>query len=257
MLVDSVTTPPGHWDLLGKMGETLRLRRAASPGAAPFLIGTMGTRRAVEVTGNQTQNFANTLAMVKQPICLVDIRRNGVGGSGSWSPAEFATIIPERLEEAGIKQYSFHHLPQAAPSLDLLGAWRRASQQSARLVDKEIDTAVQQVIRGDEPVPTAWRHWQVFKARYSRETAESPAIAAGRAFVEAARDVGGIAIFLCAEERRAQFDSLSPQEQDGCYCHRFTLARQIARSIRRDFPDAKIHRVDLSVGETVTETQLP
>lgn len=255
MIVVTVRTTDSHWELSGSVGETLQLPRARS-SERPFVIGTVGTRRAVKVKGNLTARFAGALAELQQPIMLVDVRRTGMGGNGAWGPQEFATIIPEHLRAAGVQEYSFHHVPLLAPSRRLLDAWKRAVKAHDNLSEDDIGIAVQKVLHGAEPSGAAWKHWEVFRSAYSREMSRSDAILAGRAFVEAAREKGGLAIFLCAEERRHDFDACSREEQDACYCHRFTLAKAIARSIEEDFEDAEIRRVDVAVGEPLKHTAL-
>lgn len=254
MIVTSVAVSDSHWNLHGALKEILTLPRARSADKR-FLIGTIGTRRAVEVRGNKTKEFAQTLAELAQPIMLVDVRRKGMGGSGSWGPTEFATLIPGHLKAAGIVEYSFHHLPLLGPSLQLFES-SQSAEDSDRLSEEQIEAAVQQVVSGHQPPQPAWKHWQVFRAAYHRELSHSEAVPAARAFVEAAREQDGIVVFLCAEERRNNFQHLPQHEQDGCYCHRFTLANEVARSIQREFCDADIRRVDLAIGEQSTERVL-
>jgi hypothetical protein len=94
--------------------------------------------------------------------------------------------------------YSFLHLPCLAPSIALLDEARKSGLR-----------------------------WREFRTRYLEELSlDSLDIA--RAFVEAAQASGGLAIFLCAEADRPDFDQLSEPEQEESYCHRFTLAKQVA-----------------------------
>jgi hypothetical protein len=98
----------------------------------------------------------------------------------------------------------------------------------------------------DLPLGAA-KHWQVFRAAYATELSDKATLVA-RAFVEAAAAVSGVALFLCAEESIPEFDSLNQAGQDEVYCHRFTLAAPVARSLSRDFPSARIERLSLKLG---------
>ena len=51
------------------------------------------------------------------------------------------------------------------------------------------------------------------------------ALSVGQAWVEAAMQRGGLAVFLCAEEYLPDFRSRDQRTKDEFYCHRFTLAR--------------------------------
>lgn len=106
--------------------------------------------------------MAALLRSLGQPLYLLDTRRNGCGGQGSWAPREFATEIPRFMESEC--RYSLVHLPVLAPSIEMLEWWRR-----------------------DKPA------WQSFRDRYSEELSES-AVRVAAAFVESASSRGGLAI---------------------------------------------------------------
>ena len=233
MLISGVRECPTRWELSGQAGEILQLPRLTTPDRE-ILIGTAGTRRAVKVKGKLTEHFARMLAVLPEPIMLIDVRRTGIGGSGSWGPEEFATIIPGLLAAAGVSRYSFHHVPLFTPSRALLDKSKRAAKIDDNLSEEQIKDAVRTVESGEEPQFAAWKHWEVYRAAYRRELSTTPAILAARAFVEAANEQGGIAVFLCAEERRDNFDEATRREQDNCHCHRFRSPAELPiRSVRR------------------------
>ncbi len=111
--------------------------------------------------------MAALLRSLGQLLYILDARRNGCGGQGSLVPREFATEIPLFMKSEF--RYSFVHLPEVAPSLEMLEWWRR-----------------------DKPA------WQLFRDRYSGELGES-AVQVAAAFIESASSRGGLAILLCAE----------------------------------------------------------
>lgn len=101
---------------------------------------------------------------------------------------------------------------------------------------------------GEEDIPEyGWKHWQIFRACYLRDLSQ-PAILTVRAFVEGASSMGGMCIFLCAEEHLSGFDGASQTEQDEFYCHRYTAAAAIARCIMADTPNLVIERHSLRLG---------
>jgi hypothetical protein len=78
---------------------------------------------------NKRAAVARILASLDRPLYLLDTRRNGCGGQGSWSPREFATEIPAMMGSA--HNYAFVHLPAVAPSIELL-AWGRGAKPDWR-----------------------------------------------------------------------------------------------------------------------------
>ena len=191
----------------------------------------------------QTQRFVELLNGLRRPIHLIDIRRSGTGGMGSWSPRELATIVPKQLTEP----YAFLHVPSLAPSVELLGRWRDAIKLPA-LDTVGIENSLELLRRGHSPAPAAWKHWEVFRESYLLELSSNNGIAVVRAFVENAQAYkSGLAIFLCAEMLDPSFDAAEHQRQDEVYCHRFTLAAAIAKSLLTDFPRSEVYRVDLSL----------
>jgi hypothetical protein len=257
MLISSVKNS-SSWHLVGPLGEDLVLPKATK---GPFRIGLLGTR-AEQVKKDKTGEFARLIEAVKAPVILIDIRRDGVGANSAWGPLEFGTIVPSEVTSP----YSFHHLPVAAPTVDLLKSFKK-SMRTARarakdglaplvLEPNEIKKYSEQLAKG---VPTdvpdyGWQHWQIFRARYSREL-DPTAVQAARAFVEAASVVGGVAIFLCAEEYRPSFDQDSQADQDEYYCHRYTLAKEIAKSLHSDFSGDQILQRSYRMGVGAEEAQ--
>jgi hypothetical protein len=161
------------------------------------------------------------LAALRQPIYLLDTRRNGVGAQSSWSPREFASIIPNSL--AGRITYAYLHLPCLAPSVALLDEARKNQMP-----------------------------WHTFRERYIEELTPD-ALDVGRAFVETAVAAGGMAIFLCAEADQPEFDVLPDVEQEEYYCHRFTLAKQVANRIKDACANTSIRCVHLDLVDFQTQ----
>jgi hypothetical protein len=135
------------------------------------LLGT-GTVRKIE---NKTRAMATLLGSLDRPLYLLDTRRNGCGGQGSWAPREFATQIPVFMNSQN--PYSFVHLPIVAPSIEILEWSRRENPR-----------------------------WQLFRDRYKGELSES-AVDVAAAFIESASSRGGMAILLCAEPHVHGFES--------------------------------------------------
>ena len=212
-------------------------------------IGLVGTR-AQAVKSAKTKAFADMLDALNCPVILVDARRSGSGGNGAWGPLEFSTKIPGMMKNG--QSYSFHHLPLLAPTLDLLASYRKANRIEASLKPDEIEMYATGLsdgsIRDDDVPEYAWKHWQIFKASYKRDLTPA-AILAARAFAEAASASGGIGIFLCAEEFLPGFDEASASEQDEFYCHRYTLAAAVARSIVGNVPKVAVERHSLHLGK--------
>ena len=230
----------GMWQLTGPCGEKLLLDKATDSG--PFEIGLLGTRTTKKVAA-KTRRFSQLLAGLQRPIFLLDVRRAGVGGQGSWSPLELATIVPAELSEA----YSFFHLPSLAPSVVLLQAYRKSRKLPA-LSEADIVATVSKVRQGIDPGDAAWKHWQVFREKYRIEIeAEKHSLLTAAAFIEAAQAAGGLAIFMCAEQFRQDFDSLSQSQQDDVYCHRYTLAAAACRLLQQRHPGCSVTRIDLSL----------
>jgi len=154
------------------------------------------------------------LGSLRRPLYLVDTRRDGTGAQSSWSPREFATQVATMLS-ASIT-YSFLHLPCMAPSIDLLS-------------NKELP-------------------WQKFRDCYCEDLTEE-ALNVGQAFVEAAAVNNGLVVLLCAEAYRAGFATLAAEEQETCYCHRFSLAHRLAERLRATYHGVVVKRVDLDIME--------
>jgi hypothetical protein len=240
MIIKNVSFENGEWVLAGPCGERLSLAGASNAG--PFEVGLLGTRTAKKVSA-KTRRLAEMIDDLQRPIYILDVRRAGVGGQGSWSPLEFASVVPETVREP----YSFFHLPSLAPTLKLLQDYRK-SRKLPNLTDTDIAGAVSAVGCGDDPGAAAWKHWQVFREKYRKEIQSDPhSTAAAVAFVEVAQAAGGLAIFVCAEEFEEDFDCQSQDRQDEVYCHRYTLAAAVSRSLRQRYPGCEVTRVDLSL----------
>lgn len=207
---------PNGWRLIDSWGHAFDLPCGPTLPARVG-IGTVGTRfESPGRAGAKSKVMARMLAALDRPIYLLDTRRSGTGAQSSWSPEEFATLIPEAM--GGPHAYAFLHLPVLAPSI----ATRDASKRH------EVD-------------------WHGFRDRYARDLTPG-AVAVARAFVEAAAHKGGLAIFLCAEQVRPDFTELAPDDQEKHHCHRFHLVRRVADAIRADHPNKRLERVDLDPG---------
>jgi hypothetical protein len=252
------------WDIVGPFGERLSVPRAKRSGV--FHVGLLGTQRRVKLKRPAFQVAAELFHGLGRPVYVIDTRRDGVGAQGSWSPRELASRIPDHIttlaNRGGVtaQRYGYLHLPDLAPSLGLLDRYRSARGAKSRLSPEALAETVELVEHGVAPAdPCAWRHWQVFRAAYLRELSERPfAVLTARAFVEAASLVSGpggsgLAIFLCSEPHTPEFDSASNAEgtdqADHAYCHRYSLAAEVSRSILRDLPGSRVERVALSLGE--------
>lgn len=217
-----------RWRLADPWGHEFVLPCLPDYGSQKVRIGTLGTK--FEPNGlkdekrkalTSTTILAHLLRDLDAPIYLLDVRRNGTGAQSSWSPAEFASLIPAAIGSDG--RYAFLHLPILAPSTGLLGEYHKG-----RVSD-----------------------WHDFRHRYNKEVSEG-AIAVARAFVEAADGGGGMAVFLCAEPYCPALDTLPAAAQNANHCHRFTLANRIARQLQQAYPAIRVERVDLDPGEYAT-----
>lgn len=210
-----------NWRLATQWGLELSLPGLPAQAAEPIRFGTVGTRFDAkphkDVGSSKTGILAGMLRDLGRPVVLIDTRRDGVGAQSSWSPREFASLVPDML--GADQAYSFIHLPLLAPSLALLDADRK------------------QQLGG----------WRVFCERYRAELGES-AIAVAQAFVEAAAQRGGLALFMCAEPFHADFERLAPEAQDNICCHRFPLSQRVATALKQHHPGVPIERLDLDAG---------
>src|SRR5437660_1158290 len=89
----------GRWQVRNGLGHKLHLPCQESYANATVEIGVLGTRRRIEIKGQMTSLMANMLAAVQRPLYLLDVRRDGTGGQSSWSPREFASLIPMQLPD--------------------------------------------------------------------------------------------------------------------------------------------------------------
>lgn len=207
----------GCWRVENAFGHALTLPCATDLAGGEIEFGVLGTGSHAKLKGRKTDRMADLLACLRRPLYLLDARRNGVGGQGSWAPLEFATLIPEAM--ASPYAYAFVHLPCLAPSPELLAAWHAG----------QIAT------------------WRDMRDRYNAELTPD-AVDVARAFVEAAAHAKGLAVFLCAEADTADFDALPLAEQNACYCHRFALAQRVAARLREAHAGLTVRLVCLDMG---------
>lgn len=206
-----------HWRVENAFGHALALPCPPDALGGEIRFGVLGTGTRAKVRGRKTDRMADTLAALRRPIYLLDARRNGVGGQGSWSPLEFASLIPAAID--GPYPYAFVHLPCVAPSHGLVDTWH-----GGRLAN-----------------------WREFRNLYNAELSAA-SVEVARAFVETAATAGGLAIFLCAEPDAPDFDTCSLEEQNELYCHRFALARRVADRLREAHPAAEVRLMCLDIG---------
>jgi hypothetical protein len=169
------------------------------------LLGTQCLSNMLPFYFNEITAMVDMLNMLKRPLYLIDVRRDGTGPQNSWSPREFATIIPAMV----YKPMVFMHLPDAAPSIELLEK-NRKSREAGKVL-----------------------HWQKFKRQYNAALTMYT-VDMIQAYVEAAAVDGGMVILLCTEPYCPDFDAQPQKHQDELYCHRFTLAQRTGRAIKAD-----------------------
>jgi len=181
-----------EWVLDNAWGDRMILpfRRTAEP----LRVGLLGTG-AVRNAKRKTEAMAGLLKFLDTPLYVLDTRRNGTGGQGSWAPREFASEIPHLMKTE--RPYCFVHLPVVAPSVEML-AWNKSEKPG----------------------------WRAFRDRYDRELTPD-AVRVAAAFVESTATRGGLAVLLCTEADVPGFRDAAPEIQEKEYCHRFTLARRI------------------------------
>jgi Protein of unknown function, DUF488 len=181
-----------EWVLDNAWGDRMILPFRRTGGL--LRVGLLGTG-AVRDAKRKTEAMAGLLMSLETPLYVLDTRRNGCGGQGSWAPREFASEIPDRMKTE--RPYCFVHLPVVAPSIEML-EWNKSEKPG----------------------------WRAFRDHYDRElTPEAVRVAA--AFVESAATRGGLAVLLCTEADVPGFRDAAPEIQEKEYCHRFTLARRI------------------------------
>ena len=92
-----------HWIVRNDLGHGLMLPCREAYDNSTIEIATMGTgarnftRRAGEPIRAVT--MAMMLKSLERPIYLLDTRRDGVGGQGSWSPLELLQGVTDQLQE--------------------------------------------------------------------------------------------------------------------------------------------------------------
>jgi uncharacterized protein YeaO (DUF488 family) len=180
-----------EWVLENTWGDQMILPFKPCKKLRVVLLGT----RSRQDFPQKTIAMAALLKSLGVPLYVLDTRRHGCGGQGSWAPLELATLIPNlmKMEHA----YCFVHLPEVAPTVDLLEWWRN---------DKT--------------------DWRKFRERYDNELPPS-AVRVAAAFVESAASRGGVAVLLCSEAYVEDFALTDESVQSDAYCHRYTLLRRI------------------------------
>lgn len=213
---------PNAWVVQNAWGHELRLPLDDQLDGREFRIGVMGTQRRTEFkrkTGESLSGWTGQmLADLGRDVFLLDVRRDGVGGRGFWSPLEFATQIPDALPTD--LKYCFLHLPCLAPSSGLK----------------------------DDPTLS----WRDFRDGYLKELS-TDSVAVARAFVESATVADGLAAFVCSCADQPDFDQLSKVEKEKHYCHRFALAKQVANAIRADYGPVPVKLVHLDLCDYWTQ----
>lgn len=245
MLIKETVKNANSWKLVTRTGEELVFNIEKHP--QEIEIGLLGTRTINKKMTEKTNKFAKLLNKINKPIYLIDSRRDGVGGSGSWSPKEFETIIADKI----VNPYNYIHIPSICPSVSLLDNWKEATKKFTEdLTTDEIEKQLESLKNGNLPEKASYKHWQIFKEVYKKEMlSEKTAIEAARAIVEYVASINGLAIFLCAEEHHHDFDALTQKEKDDAYCHRFTLFSLVKKSIQKDYPNTKVTSINLSLDD--------
>ena len=241
MLIHTVRRKDHHWEIVGAWEEFLRLPAARK---GPFEIALLGAKTK---RSNATYYLARLMMSLQRPVYLIDIRTHGIRSPGGCWPRELRSDLLDYLSPRTRKHYGYLHIEALGLGRVLdtrVNIARGASGD--RKIEIDIPEAVDLAAEGEEVPFGAWRHWQVCRARYLSDLSPS-SILCGQAFVEAARAIGGLAIFLCCEPDVGDFDDLPQDQQDRAYCHRFTLAAAIARSVSAHFPNDQIQRVSLSL----------
>ena len=215
-------------------------------GPGPVDIGVLGTGTLAQTSG-KLDRMASVIAGLGRPVLLVDTRRTGQGGRGSWGPLEFATLLPEKLGGAN-GRYSYLHMPCVAPLHEQLVKAREAANLPA-LNPHSLERSVHALHTGHVPPPAAWANWKVFSTAY-KQSLTATAVLAARAVVEGAQARGGLAIFLGAEPHLSGFDRCPPQLQDEHYCHRYTLATAVGRAIKQEYRWADIRCLHLALDDS-------
>lgn len=189
---------------------------------ATIEIGLLGTRereksKNYQWANNKTKKIAALLGSLGSSF-LIDTRRDGVGGMGSWSPKEFSSIIPDLIEQhyARSEKYEYIHLPGIAPTIELRNKLRNEKLS-----------------------------WERFRDSYN-STLKEDSLDVITAFVESvATTQNSLPIIMCSEEHQPDFHHLTPELQDECYCHRFTLAKNIALRLSKEYQKIVIYSLDI------------
>lgn len=229
MIIQKAQKNNNSWELVSRIGEKIIL--PISKDVNEIEIGLLGTRTVNDKIKSKTNAFINLINSLGKPVYLVDTRRNGVGGSSSWSPREFETVIADKI----LEQYNYIHIPSLCPSINLFDNMQKANKKEIFLTEKEINQELENLKEGNKLNEISYKHWQIYKEVYKKEIlSNDEIIKIARAIVEYSASIGGLAIFLCSEEHRHNFNEMSQEEQDDAYCHRFTLFSLVKKSIEEN-----------------------
>jgi hypothetical protein len=211
------------WQVVNTLGHALRLPSDASFADRAVSIAVMGTQRRKPLPSGVkvTELLAAMLASLGRALYVIDTRRDGVGGQSSWSPREFAAVIPALI--GGRAPYAYLHLPCLAPSVELLG-------------NKALT-------------------WQQYRSAYQAELSTDD-VDVARAFIETSASAGGLAVFFCAEADHPDFDQLAVAEQEKLYCHRFTLAKHVANRLKAAHDNVTVNLVHLDLVDYYEQTRV-
>ncbi len=213
------TAPDYCWVVKSDLHQIILPRLPAGDRQnTPIKIGLLGTRERKKSCNYQwaktkTQKMAALLGSVGS-ISLIDTRRDGVGGQGSWSPKQFGTIIPELIKTHydNPGNYEYLHLPGVAPTIELR----------------------------QQHFP-----WQKFRNSYTNSLTPNN-LDVLTAFVESASTMQDcLPILMCSEEWEPDFHKFKQDKQNDCYCHRFTLAEQIGLRLRKEYQKVIVYSLDL------------
>ena len=89
MLISKGEKIDNKWKLTGPIGEELFL--PAATGGEKIEIGTLGTATRVKLP-SKVSKYSLAVELfnsLHRPVCVLDVRRTGMGGSGSWGPEVF------------------------------------------------------------------------------------------------------------------------------------------------------------------------
>ena len=96
-MVASARREPGTWHVALAWGHGLLLPALGRGAAGTLRLAVLGTRTLAPVPTGKSALMAGMLATLDCALYIFDTRRAGSGGQSSWSPREFASLIPALL----------------------------------------------------------------------------------------------------------------------------------------------------------------